>query len=138
VNTSHQYFQLKIYSDWGANIFWGLYLCVTGDVSPEELVIDQVAAILQERHLRQQQREAAAMEAAIRYAPEIMGPGGEFSYHFPQIPGGRESQHGPYFAVNPSDPRYYLPKPPEPEEEEDGDNFLAERKLQRFRSNCNC
>lgn len=98
-------------------------------MSPEELVIDQVAAILQERHLRQQQREAAAMEAAIRYAPEIMGPGGEFSYHFPQLQGGRESQHEPYFAVNPSDPRYYLPKPPEPEEEEDGDNFLAEREF---------
>jgi hypothetical protein len=99
---------------------------VSGDVSPEELVIDQVAAILQERHLRQQQREAAAMEAAMRYEPEILGPSGEFSYHFPPLPGGRESQHAPYFAVNPSDPRYYLPKPPEPEED-DGNEYLAER-----------
>ncbi|XP_059472285.1 uncharacterized protein LOC132194799 isoform X2 [Neocloeon triangulifer] len=98
----------------------------SGDVTPEELMIDQVAAILQQRHLRQQQREEAAMEAAMRFSPEIMGPGGEFSYQFQPLPGGRESQHEPYFAVNPSDPRYYLPKPPEPEEEEDGDAYLAE------------
>ncbi|XP_065339095.1 neural proliferation differentiation and control protein 1 [Cloeon dipterum] len=98
----------------------------SGDITPEELMIDQVAAILQQRHLREREREAAARVAEYGYSPEMIGPGGEFSYQFPPLPGGRESQHEPYFAVNPSDPRYYLPKPPEPEDDEDGNSYLAE------------